>query len=155
MNPNPPLTIQEPNAAAAASTSDLEFNNFLSAHPRPKDQVKTRKLFNAAIASGVVVADLLKAAQIYAEQQKGQPHRYKAGSDTWLEKRGYEDALRGAPNSSTVDHADAAKITERWVKAIKTGHQALARHCSAGTARELIAQELVTTTQCREMGIQI
>lgn len=147
--------LNETSAADAAPTSDLEFNNFLNAHPRPKDPDQSRKLFNAVIGSGMPVSDLLKAAQIYAEQQKDTPYRFIAGSDAWLERRGYEDALRRAPKSSTADHTDAEKITEGWVKSIRTGHQALARHCSVATARELIEQELVTESQCRSVGIQI
>ncbi len=147
--------LNETNAAAAASTSDLDFENFLNAHPRPKDPAQSRRLFDAVIASGMPVSDLLKAAQIYAEQQKDQPYRFKAGSDAWLARRGYEDALRGAPVSNTADPVYADKITERWVKAIKTGHQALARHCSVPTARELIAQSLVTEAQCRDAGISL
>lgn len=147
--------LNETSAADAAPTRDLEFDNFLNAHPRPKDPAQSRKLFDAVIASGMPVSDLIKAAQIYADQQKNQPYCYIAGSDAWLKRRGYVDALRGATKPSAADPANAEKINERWVKAIKTGHQALARHCSVSTARKLIAQSLVTEAQCRDVGISL
>ncbi|MCZ4352661.1 hypothetical protein O4H61_09070 [Roseovarius aestuarii] len=103
VHPNHPLTIQEPSAAAAASTDDLEFEKFLSVHPRPKDLDVSRKPFDALIVSGVKISDFLKAAQNYADQQKGQVHRWIAGSDKWLRTRGYEDALRSASNQPGCD----------------------------------------------------
>lgn len=155
VNPNHPITIHESSAAVAASTRDLEFENFLKAHPRGKDPVKSRKLYDAVVASGVPSSDLLKAARVYADQQKDQTYRMIAGSDSWLEKRGYEDALRslvavsGAENVSETMILDATRIKNH--DATKYGPLQF----SPRLAQWLLEEGLLTTDDCRAAGIAL
>ena len=154
VNPNPPLTIQKTSAADAASTNDLDFDDFLNAHPRPKDPVKSRKLFNAAVASGMAVADLLKAAQIYAEQQKCQPHRFIAGSDAGLERRGYEDALRRRSKAGSAPSATLEEVRKMQARSIIAGREYHYRNFRSDVVADLIKRKLVSKDLCRDLGIQ-
>jgi len=141
--------VKEPSVAAPQTFSDF-FEDFLEAHPRPKNQDVTEELFTAAVEGGVDPADLLRAARIYAEQQEGNSHRHKAGSDSWLRNKGYVDALRGAPAPYDPDAADA-----QIADTIKTGKPFLCTNITSAKARSLIERGMVTPQQCQTAGMQI
>ncbi|MCZ4352677.1 hypothetical protein O4H61_09165 [Roseovarius aestuarii] len=151
VHPNHPLTIQEPSVAKATSDLDLVFfEEFAAAFPRIGNLKKTEAALRVAIADGASPEVILAGAKAYAVEQAGNQTRYIAFSENWVTQARWVQFEKTA-----ADPAKAAIVTEGWVKAIKSGHQSLARHCSVGTARELIARNMVTHSQCREMGIQI
>lgn len=51
--------------------------------------------------------------------------------------------------------SDAAKVKERFARAIRAGKATLARHCPVPMAHELIAAKAVTPDQCRAVGLAI
>jgi hypothetical protein len=153
VHPNHPSTIQEPSVARA--TSDLEFEDFQNAHPRPKDPEKTRRLFDKVVLSGTTAADLIKAANIFREQQKGQTHRFITGSDKWLDSRGYEDALRSTVSVRSSDEQFSSKVTQNYADAFRKGHGNLARNCTPALVKQLVESGQITSEQCRAVEVSI
>ena len=151
-HPNLPRIIHEPcGPGADPQTNDVpsEFlKEFAAAFPRIGNLEKTEAALRQAIADGAKPEVILAGAKAYAVEQEGNQTRYIAYSENWVAQARWVQFEQPA-----ADPADAEKITERWVKAIKSGHQALARHCSVATARELIARMLVTEDECRAAGI--
>jgi hypothetical protein len=156
VHPNHPLTIQEPSAAKAASTSDLQFAEFMDAHPRPRYSAESQKLLDALIAKGWSFADLLKAAQIYAEEQSSQKDPlFIAGSNSWLKRGGYEHALRGTNQTTAAELNSAKAIEDNYLNAIHTGNEALGKYTPVRNALTYIEQGEATIEQCRAVGISI
>jgi hypothetical protein len=153
VHPNHPSTIQEPSVARA--TSDLEFEDFQNAHPRPKDPEKTRRMFDKVVLSGTTAADLIKAADIFREQQKGQTHRFITGSDKWLESRGYEDALRSTVSIRSSDEQFSSKVSQNYADAFRKGHGNLARNCTPALVKQLVESGQITSEQCRAVEVSI
>jgi DNA-binding MarR family transcriptional regulator len=144
--------LREPcGPGADPQTPDLQsgfLEEFAAAFPRIGNLEKTEMALGLAIAAGTSFEVILAGAKAYAVEQAGNQTRYIAYSENWVAQARWVQF-----EQPTADPADAEKITERWVKAIKTGHQALARHCSIATARDLIARMLVTENECRDAGI--
>jgi hypothetical protein len=138
---------------ADPQTPDLQsgfLEEFAAAFPRIGNLEKTETALRQAIAGGAKPEGILAGAKSYAVEQAGNQSRYIAYSENWVAQARWVQFEQPA-----ADPADAEKITERWVKAIKTGHQALARHCSIATARDLIDRMLVTEDECRDAGISL
>ena len=146
--------VKEPcGPGADPQTTDVPsglLKEFAAAFPRIGNLEKTEAALRQAIADGAKPEVILAGAKAYAVEQEGNQTRYIAYSENWVAQARWVQFEQPA-----ADPADAEKITERWVKAIKTGHQALARHCSVATARELIARMLVTEDECRAAGISL
>jgi len=146
--------VKEPcGPGAVPQTTDLQsgfLEEFAAAFPRIGNLEKTEAALRQAIADGAKPEVILAGAKAYAVEQAGNQTRYIAYSENWVTQARWVQFEQPA-----ADPADAEKITERWVKAIKTSHQALARHCSIATARDLIARMLVTEDECRAAGISL
>ncbi|MEP1521981.1 helix-turn-helix domain-containing protein [Ascidiaceihabitans sp.] len=146
--------VKEPcGPGAGPQTNDFpsEFlKEFTAAFPRIGNLEKTEAALRQAIADGAKPEVILASAKAYAVEQEGNKTRYIAYSENWLAQARWVQF-----EQPVADTADAEKVTERWVKAIKTGHQTLARHCSIATARDLIARMLVTEEECRAAGISL
>ena len=146
--------VKEPvSEPCGPQTPDLQYGfleEFAAAFPRIGSLEKTEAALRQAIADGAKPEVILAGAKAYAVEQKGNAPHYIAYSENWVAQARWVQFEQPA-----ADPAAAEKITERWVKAIKTGHQALARHCSVATAHEMIARMLVTEDECRAAGISL
>lgn len=149
VHPNLTGTVQEPMCAAdAAHHTNLAFQEFWKAYPRPRDRNQTEQAFTSAIASGADPSGIISAAKAYAKEQAGNGRTFMAYSDTWLVKRRWEDHADAQPRS-----AGGADVAMFWANRIKAGKPVHGNPINAGLAREMIGRGLVSAAELQSAGI--
>jgi hypothetical protein len=138
--------VREPQRLVAAV-----FSEFWSICPKPRNEVKSRELFLAAVEAGTDPADIVSAARAYALDNRGAERRYVAGSDSWLAKGRWSEhapAASAAPAASKF--ATPAAFYADWVK---SGRSVPASAINPSMARELLGRGLVTEADLRNVGV--
>jgi hypothetical protein len=129
---------------------DLFLEEFLQAHPRPGSMAATRKALEAALGEGADPQEILAGAQAYAEEQEGNEARFIKLSDGWLREKRWAQFSHQAAKP-----VDRRQILEARAKEIIEGKPWVRSTISLATARECIAEGLVTAEQCKAAGLDV
>ena len=138
-----------------AGARETDFDRFMKAHPRPNNRERSRELFEAAKRSGVTVETIVKAAEQFREQSRGENWRYLQPSDDWLAKRRWQDfAEKSKPASASgASEGVASDLPTFWAEKISRGAYISASAISQKTAREMLERELVAPEALRRAGV--
>lgn len=134
--PEPSRTIKEP------SIDDFEV--FWTACPRRVGKGAARKAYASALKKADA-ATLLSGIKRHAVEMRGREQRFIPNPATWLNQERWLDGL--------AEEKPKADPTEIRVKAIKSGKRFLCTQISGAQARELVERNLVTTEECRLVGV--
>ena len=134
----------QPDAPAAADGVG-GFDTFWSVFPNPVERGYAERAWAAAVAAGADPDRLVKAARTYATSGVVQRGFAKKPAN-WLASRAWEDA-------ASLSSEPALPAVPSAVADIVSGNPARCRSISATKAREFIAAELVTQSQCEAVGV--
>ncbi|MCW1931739.1 helix-turn-helix domain-containing protein [Pararhodobacter zhoushanensis] len=145
--------VMEPCVGGAGSAHIREhFEKFWKAHPRPRDRNRAEKLFAQAVSDGTPSERLIRAAERYRAENKGNTAMYLAYADNWLEKRRWEDF---PDDRATADRGRSLQgMAAFWAKTIKEGRHVPANGISPDVAAVLISSGAVSKDELRRLKVQ-
>ncbi|WP_158617378.1 helix-turn-helix domain-containing protein, partial [Falsigemmobacter faecalis] len=112
--------LREPVSETHVGGAEPEgFERFWLAFPRKRDRARCMELFQDAVKTGVAAERIALAAERYRAESAGSKPMYRACSDSWLERRRWEDyPSKVAPRARTEAVRDLALF---WAGKLKAG----------------------------------
>ena len=124
------------------------FDDFWKKYPRPRNELKTTSLFEAAITRGISPEGILRSATSYSIEQGENDKKYIAYSDNWLEAERWQDYPEAQASTEKID------LAQFYANAVKE-KSVMARPSliTIGMAQEMLHRDLVTEAELKQLGI--
>ncbi|MFN4159387.1 MAG: helix-turn-helix domain-containing protein [Gemmobacter sp.] len=144
--------VSEPCSSACADNHDARFDEFWTAHPRPRNRVRTRELFAGAVSQGTDPGLIISAAKRYASEQAGNAAMYVCQSDNWLINRRWEDF--GKSDGHGVSQGqDMERLARFWAGKMAAGSYVPTSAISPRVAAEIVRLGLAGKADLARHGI--
>lgn len=131
----------------AEPRKDPVFSDLWKIYPRPRNELKTEELFNAAVTAGTDPNWIIRSARSYALEQTENDRKYIAYSDNWMEAERWQDFPQQTVEKEKIDSAVF------WADAIKAGKYVHPHSMKAALLDEMLHRNLVTEDDLKARGI--
>lgn len=142
--------VREPQRASRALAA-AAFSEFWKVCAKPRDEAKSRELFEAAVADGVDPSMIVEAARAYAVEHSGSARRYVSGSDSWLGKGRWSEHRASA--KATLPKNSFSSPEEFYAEWVNSGRPVPPSAIRSNMAREMLGRGLVTEDALRKAGV--
>lgn len=155
LHPNLQRTFKEPIVRDEREQANPQFEKFWELYPRVRDKSRSRQLFDEAVRNGVDPGQIVSAAKIYRDEQRGNQRMYLVYSDNWLTERRWEDfAEKSKPTSTSgATGSSLAGQAAFWARVINAGEYAPQSAINPAHVREMLERGLVEQEELRRRGL--